>query len=1385
MGGNSSLFTDKDEKEIIPYLNEGQVILFLGAGFSAEVKNMSGENIPSAFDLARKMAGILKYSGVPGFDKTNIDSLKLVAENFYQFYKDSPQEINNFFKRHMTVNDNELPYDYYFLKKVNWNGIYTTNYDNLLEVIYRSDKQGIVNYNKVTYKKDDSDLPKEDEFNIVYLNGDLNCKARIEKERVVTDIICSTSDYETSEIPPIWRCFVDKFRQYPIIIIGSRFDEYSFEAIVGELLNRTNIDFSQRPKSYIITPEMSEQQPPAFENKYNIKPVLGTTKMFLKWLADKSDLINSKATIQRGNISSIKKGAGSYIEFTKEYWEGLRGIKPREELVKYYTNINSSSYLLPYVIAEELYVEPNEEIDVKNVAPEYGPVRIRLNSKFPKDTGNQNCIIWLNANGGMGKSTLLYHIGKKYCDQYHIIFFKELAETAPVLPQYDNDNKQVIILVDNYGRQIEKLKELSRILNELYFKRGYCLIAAERHIQNSISIKDDKREVDENYLDKINGTLKHNAEFYEKVLNRVVQVVDNENKLFKNGKNSLKDKFISGNKATTAERIIELLITIKHSGLFTEFSFDWEDWKKLCVGNIVFKDYLNLYSIVAAFNKYGIMPKIKFCIDLLGINDINLVSTYSHFTEFADDIPISIQNDDCFELRNPNLAKWYMAEHDRHGTLTKKYFNDAIRECISHEQMYLLRNIYRNEEALKEEDIRSLIPSDEMLLKYFDDYIKTNPNDKDNPKNKMEMVVINCRQNNIVAAKDILYKMIEENDYDVFARTKLAVILIQENNYSEADPIIRYLLEKEPTNNYIIKLAITVFSQFSNKIDVINRLIADLKKDNIANLKYLYAKLEKEHRLAGNYIEAEELCNKLLELNPSDYAAMNALAVIYKDQPEPNYEKAEKILIKTIDIEPNNPHSYNELGQLYAIYYYNTKNAEYKYKALKIFIKGLKLDNKNIPLRTEFARFLRTYCNRMECAKKILINNIQEEPKHMHSYSELGLLYYNQKKFKEAKIILEKGAGYMPVGKEKQKCIPLLVALGRVYLEIDEYEKAEKIFKDTIELNSRNWISYLCIAIAYIKLHKNAEYINVYNKILTELKDANLLSDFAFMLRNNNLIEESIGVMAKAKEFCTDKQMLSINANYADLLLDKIMSAKHSETWKYYMYIGKLDKICQDNLAIKQDHEKTLHILYRLYWHLHNQTYENIQLRNTYSKKYKEYLSKMYMGDRTSYYLLDPIALHLRKIHRYRLGIEYVKKYEGIKQTLPIYVGNLLAIYNCLQNRHEIVLLFDIAEKNKIRPPSIKLNPDVELVSQDNIGFLLDGEIKHKDTMYKINKKTVSISRKAIQLSRQSSKGIKVFFGLYKYRGEIVADFIEPYFESIPDDSTALDLLELVPSSVF
>lgn len=109
-------------EEAIRHALGGQATLFVGAGFSATATNESGETLPSGRGLSGILADRLKLPSTPDLD---------IAADMYQSAFGVPDLIA-LLKRRYTAS--RCTDDQQLIASLDWRRIYTTNYDNVIEL---------------------------------------------------------------------------------------------------------------------------------------------------------------------------------------------------------------------------------------------------------------------------------------------------------------------------------------------------------------------------------------------------------------------------------------------------------------------------------------------------------------------------------------------------------------------------------------------------------------------------------------------------------------------------------------------------------------------------------------------------------------------------------------------------------------------------------------------------------------------------------------------------------------------------------------------------------------------------------------------------------------------------------------------------------------------------------------------------------------------------------------------------------------------------------------------------------------------------------------------------------------------------------------------------
>src|ERR1051325_8760831 len=105
------------------------VVLFLGAGFSMSALNVLGEQLPSSKELARVLWRYMNYPG--DYDGTSLSILYQAALR----KQGGTDPLFSLLRSKLIVK--EYPEWYSSITRWFWYRIYTTNVDNLVELVFK------------------------------------------------------------------------------------------------------------------------------------------------------------------------------------------------------------------------------------------------------------------------------------------------------------------------------------------------------------------------------------------------------------------------------------------------------------------------------------------------------------------------------------------------------------------------------------------------------------------------------------------------------------------------------------------------------------------------------------------------------------------------------------------------------------------------------------------------------------------------------------------------------------------------------------------------------------------------------------------------------------------------------------------------------------------------------------------------------------------------------------------------------------------------------------------------------------------------------------------------------------------------------------------------
>jgi len=217
-----------------------------------------------------------------------------------------------------------------------------------------------------------------------------------------------------------------------------------------------------------------------------------------------------------------------------------------------------------------------------------------------------------------------------------------------------------------------------------------------------------------------------------------------------------------------------------------------------------------------------------------------------------------------------------------------------------------------------------------------------------------------------------------------------------------------------------------------------------IDKNNIDSLIALGKTTEKKFpdEAAGYY-------NKALSINPKNKETSLLLYNIYLKRK--NYKSALSVINNNIEDESVKAQHYMDLAEKFA------ETGDYKNAAdcYKNTINLEKNQKRKLPIYKKLALCylkLSDYPNAIATNRTI----ITIEPGNVQANTDLGIVYYELKKYDDAFKNLQKAVTMNPSKENKDIILKYLNKLGEKYLKENNYEKAEKIFKESINIKKKD-----------------------------------------------------------------------------------------------------------------------------------------------------------------------------------------------------------------------------------------------------------------------------------------------------------------------------------------
>lgn len=146
----------------IASISSGQSVLFLGAGFSHGIKNISGGEFPTSNQLKEKLEQLLDVEN----SGQDIDALANIL------IEDDEYDVNsliNMLEQNFKIGKNENLEIHEQILKLPWKRIYTVNYDDVVETI-----SGNIGINRKSITLNQRVKDNINKNLIIHLNGSIN-----------------------------------------------------------------------------------------------------------------------------------------------------------------------------------------------------------------------------------------------------------------------------------------------------------------------------------------------------------------------------------------------------------------------------------------------------------------------------------------------------------------------------------------------------------------------------------------------------------------------------------------------------------------------------------------------------------------------------------------------------------------------------------------------------------------------------------------------------------------------------------------------------------------------------------------------------------------------------------------------------------------------------------------------------------------------------------------------------------------------------------------------------------------------------------------------------------------------------------------------------------
>lgn len=637
-------------KKAIEKILDGQAVLFAGAGFSYGAKNGQG-NVPSA-DMLKKSL-LLDM----GMDENSEHGLETIAD----FYKKKKTARGLVAKLKEQYNILQIAEHHKKIMDLPWKRIYTTNYDQVVEMASQGNINGLVR-DAVILSDDFEETNKTAIF--VHINGYIE---RLNEYKLDNEFKLTDKSYSCDSLVgnPWFEFMINDFEAASMIIVIGY--SMKFDIDIKRLLSAPEI--SQKV-IFIDAPGIDEISKELLEN-YGICYPIGIEKF--------SKIVES---VKEDYIPSIDF---TYKSFRYMYRETLTSLFPDyEDIVRFYTEGKE---------CDKLYA--------KNSSGEYKYVLDRkAMGYFLRNYKNQKVFVALS-NLGNGKTVFLNLVENE--------LRKEDVKVYTYVHRYDsidqeieeicNERKRCVVIMDNYPGHMEILNKFSQYGHQnitfLLSARNSVNLMFCKQLERALHIKTEDvhplylNQLQKSEIDNLATIFEENSLLTEKVCtdtthNGVMSFIQNDCKA--NFSNVLLQLFEASNIKKSLENLYKKMEDTESEKVKEVVIFSL--LKNISNYDLNFHEILDLFNadyIAIKRNSIEFIPEIFVQEEEYGINVRSSIVSMTLIKNI-------IKTEDVI-----NTMKKAFLEADKKSGRT---YNELQKSMVSHSQFMYFTNVSNEREKL-------------------------------------------------------------------------------------------------------------------------------------------------------------------------------------------------------------------------------------------------------------------------------------------------------------------------------------------------------------------------------------------------------------------------------------------------------------------------------------------------------------------------------------------------------------------------------------------------------------------------------------------------------------------------------------------------------------